>query len=93
MIFSIIVPVYNRPEEVKELMASLACQTDKGFEAVIVEDGSTITCKAEAEAFAPAVALQYFYKDNEGRSPARNFGMDHARRLLHFRRLRLHSSP
>ena len=77
--FSIIVPVYNRPEEVKELMASLACQTDRGFEAVIVEDGSTIPCKAEAEAYAPAVALQYFYKDNEGRSPARNFGMDHAR--------------
>ena len=79
MMFSIIVPVYNRPEEVKELMASLACQTDRGFEAVIVEDGSTIPCKAEAEAYAPAVALQYFYKDNEGRSPARNFGMDHAR--------------
>ncbi|MDE6512483.1 MAG: glycosyltransferase [Muribaculaceae bacterium] len=79
MMFSIIVPVYNRPEEVKELMASLACQTDSGFEAVIVEDGSTLPCKAEAEAYASAVALQYFYKDNEGRSPARNFGMDHAR--------------
>ena len=78
-LFSIIVPVFNRPDEVRELMASLACQTDRGFEAVIVEDGSTIPCKAEAEAFAPAVALQYFYKDNEGRSPARNFGMDHAR--------------
>lgn len=77
--FSIIVPVYNRPDEVKELMASLAQQTDRGFEAVIVEDGSTIPCRAEVEAFAPAVALQYFYKDNEGRSPARNFGMEHAR--------------
>lgn len=79
ILFSIIVPVYNRPDEVSELMASLAAQTDKGFEAVIVEDGSTIPCKAEAEAYAPAVALQYFYKDNEGRSPARNFGMDHAK--------------
>ncbi len=79
ILFSIIVPVYNRPDEVRELMASLAAQTDKGFEAVIVEDGSTITCKAEAEAFASEVALQYFYKDNEGRSPARNYGMDHAR--------------
>lgn len=77
-LFSIIVPVYNRPDEVKELMESLACQTDRGFEIVIVEDGSTITCKAEAEAYAPQVALQYFYKDNEGRSPARNYGMDHA---------------
>ncbi|MDE6650760.1 MAG: glycosyltransferase [Muribaculaceae bacterium] len=77
-LFSIIVPVYNRPDEVKELMASLACQTDHGFEVVIVEDGSTTPCKAEAEAYSPAVALQYFYKDNEGRSPARNYGMDHA---------------
>ncbi len=77
-LFSIIVPVYNRPDEIKELMESLASQTDNGFEVVIVEDGSSITCKAEAEAYAPQVALQYFYKDNEGRSPARNFGMDHA---------------
>lgn len=76
--FSIIVPVYNRPEEVAELMASLASQTDKGFEVVIVEDGSTISCKAACEAFAPQVALQYFYKDNEGRSPARNYGMERA---------------
>lgn len=79
ILFSIIVPVYNRPDEVKELMASLAAQTDKGFEVVIVEDGSTISCKAEAEAYASEVALQYFLKDNEGRSPARNFGMDNAR--------------
>lgn len=79
ILFSIIVPVYNRPDEVKELMASLAAQTDKGFEVVIVEDGSTISCKAEAEAYASEVALQYFLKDNEGRSPARNFGMDNAK--------------
>lgn len=78
-LFSIIVPVYNRPDEVAEMMASLARQTDHGFEVVIVEDGSSIPCKAEAEAYAPLVALQYFYKDNEGRSPARNFGMEHAR--------------
>lgn len=77
-IFSIIVPVYNRPDEVKELMASLACQTDHGFEVVIVEDGSTIPCKTEAEEYATVSALQYFYKDNEGRSPARNYGMEHA---------------
>lgn len=78
-LFSIIVPVYNRPDEVNELMASLAHQTDRGFEVVIVEDGSTINCKAEAEQYSPHVALQYFYKDNEGRSPARNYGMYHAR--------------
>lgn len=78
-VFSIIVPVYNRPDEVAELMASLAGQTDKGLEVVIVEDGSTIPCRAAAEAYSSEVALQYFHKDNEGRSPARNFGMEHAR--------------
>lgn len=79
LLFSIIVPVYNREEEVKELLESLARQSDKGFEAVIVEDGSTLPCRATAEAFAPEVDLQYFFKDNEGRSPARNYGMEHAR--------------
>ena len=44
LLFSIIVPVYNRPDEVAELLASLAVQTDRGFEIVIVEDGSTVRC-------------------------------------------------
>lgn len=79
LLFSIIVPVYNREEEVRELLESLVLQSDKGFEIVIVEDGSSLPCKATAEEYSSAVALQYFYKDNEGRSPARNYGMDHAR--------------
>ena len=44
LLFSLIVPVYNRPDEVADLLASLCDQTDKGFEVVIVEDGSTIPC-------------------------------------------------
>lgn len=44
MLFSIIVPVYNRPDEMADLLASLDAQTDRGFEIVIVEDGSTIPC-------------------------------------------------
>ena len=79
MLFSIIVPVYNRPDEVADLMASLAAQTDKGFEIVIVEDGSTVPCKEQAEKYSSACSLQYFYKDNEGRSIARNYGMDRAK--------------
>lgn len=79
LLFSIIVPVYNREDEVRELLESLARQSDNGFEVVIVEDGSTKPCKATAEAFASEVALQYYYKENEGRSPARNYGMDHAK--------------
>ncbi len=79
MLFSIIVPVYDRPDEIDDLLRSLARQTDKGFEAVIVEDGSKKPCKSVAEQYASAVDLQYFYKDNEGRSIARNYGMDRAR--------------
>ncbi|MCH5231618.1 MAG: glycosyltransferase [Muribaculaceae bacterium] len=76
--FSIIVPVYNRPQEVNELLDSLACQTDKDFELVLVEDGSTIPCSKEYEIFSDKVPIKYFHKSNEGRSIARNYGMDRA---------------
>ena len=87
ILFSIIVPVYNRPDEVADLLRSLEAQTDNGFEIVIVEDGSTIPCldydlshdgtmKAKGH---PTLRLQYFHKENEGRSIARNYGLEHAR--------------
>ena len=75
---SIIVPVFNRPAEVKELLKSLAGQTDRNFEVVIVEDGSTLPCKAECDAFAGRLDIRYLSKPNEGRSKARNYGMDNA---------------
>ncbi len=75
---SIIIPVYNRPDEIADLMASLAEQTDKNFEVVIVEDGSTVECKQEVEKHKGSVDYKYFYKGNEGRSIARNYGMDRA---------------
>lgn len=78
MRFSLIVPVYNRPDEIEDLLQSLSQQTDKGFELVIVEDGSTIPCRAQAERFASAFSIKYFFKENEGRSIARNYGMEHA---------------
>lgn len=77
-LFSIIVPVYNRPGEVKELLASLAAQTDKGFETVIVEDGSTVKCKEQCEAFKEKAYVKYYYKSNDGRSIARNYGIARA---------------
>lgn len=79
ILFSIIVPVYNRPDEVADLLASLAVQTDKEFELVIVEDGSTIRCDAPVRKYDGKIRLQYFYKENEGRSPARNFGIEKAK--------------
>lgn len=78
LIFSIIVPVYNRPDEVADLLGSLAAQTDRGFETVIVEDGSTVDCRRQCEAFSEKANVKYYYKENEGRSIARNYGLDRA---------------
>lgn len=78
-LISIIVPVYNRPDEVADLIASLKEQTDKNFELVLVEDGSTVPCRQQAEQASSEVNIQYHYRDNEGRSPARNYGMEVAR--------------
>lgn len=75
--FSVIVPVYNRIDEVEDLMASLEAQTCMNFEVVIVEDGSTMPCE-DAVRRHPGVRSKYFYKCNEGRSIARNYGMERA---------------
>ena len=77
--FSIIIPVYNRPDEVADLLDSLGRQTMRNFEAVLVEDGSTVPCSAQVDAArAAGLDVKYFAKDNEGRSIARNYGMERA---------------
>ncbi len=76
--FSVIVPVYNRIDEIRELLDSLAAQTIQNFEVIVVEDGSTEPCRETVEAFARCLDVKYHYKDNEGRSIARNYGMDRA---------------
>lgn len=79
MRFSIIIPVYNRIDEVEELLESLAAQTIHNFEAIIVEDGSTKPCESAVKKWqAKGLDVKYFYKENEGRSIARNYGMEHA---------------
>ena len=75
---SFIIPVYDRPDEIHDLLESMARQTDRDFEVVIIEDGSKVPCRKECEDFDGAVNLNYFYKDNEGRSIARNYGIDRA---------------
>lgn len=75
---SIIVPVYNRPDEINDLLKSLAEQSDPDFEIILVEDGSTVKCDDQARQFVSKLNLQYFYKENEGRSIARNYGIEHA---------------
>jgi len=76
--FSVIVPVYNRRDEVEDLLRSLSQQSDKDFEIILVEDGSTERCEDIALRYASELDLRYFYKSNEGRSIARNYGLEHA---------------
>jgi len=78
MKYSIIVPVFNRPDEVRELLDSLTQQTHKDFEVIIVEDGSKNTCKDVCEQFAGILDLHYYYKDNSGPGQSRNYGAERA---------------
>jgi len=77
--YSVIVPVYNRPDEVDELLESLSSQTFKDFEVVIVEDGSKITCKDVCDKYANILDLQYYYKENSGPGQSRNYGVERAK--------------
>ncbi|MDR2086192.1 MAG: glycosyltransferase [Dysgonamonadaceae bacterium] len=74
MFYSVIIPVYNRPNEVEELLCSLERQTYKNFEVIIVEDGSSIPCEAVVRKYAASFPIQYFYKPNSGPGLSRNFG-------------------
>lgn len=74
--FSVIVPVYNRVDEINDLLESLSAQTCRDFEVIIVEDGSTEPCGDLVRSFAGKVNVRYFFKTNEGRSIARNYGID-----------------
>ncbi len=76
--YSVIVPVYNRIDEVRDLLESLVCQTQKNFEVIIVEDGSTEPCEEIVDNYYGSFHLKYFYKSNEGRSIARNYGIERA---------------
>jgi glycosyltransferase involved in cell wall biosynthesis len=75
---SIIVPVFNRPDEVTELLESLSKQTDKDFEVLVIEDGSTLKCDEVCKAYEDKLNLHYYFKPNSGRSETRNYGMDRA---------------
>lgn len=80
LFFSFIVPVYNRPDEVKDLLDSLAIQTFKEpFEIVIVEDGSTIDSEKVIEEFRSRLTISYFKKLNSGPGDSRNYGMKRAK--------------
>jgi glycosyltransferase involved in cell wall biosynthesis len=77
--YSVIVPVYNRPNEVEELLHSLTKQQYTGFEVLVVEDGSSHTCEHVVEQYSGQFRIHYFRKPNTGPGPSRNFGYAHAR--------------
>jgi glycosyltransferase involved in cell wall biosynthesis len=77
--YSVIVPVFNRPEEVKELLESLTHQTHKNFEVILVEDGSTLSSKEVYEEYSDKLVIQYIFKQNSGPGPSRNVGFEKAR--------------
>ena len=78
MKYSIIVPVYNRPDEVDELLQSLCDQKAKDFEVLIVEDGSQRDCKAIVEKYHDRLDVKYFMKENSGPGQSRNYGAERA---------------
>jgi len=78
-LFSVIVPIYNRPIEMKELLESLLLQTYKNFEVLVIEDGSTETCEDYVKTFKDQLDIKYFYKDNSGQGFSRNYGYERAK--------------
>ena len=79
MYFSIIIPLYNRPQEIKELLQSLTLQNYSHFEVLVVEDGSTVRAKDIVESFAAQLNIKYYFKENAGQGFARNYGFERAK--------------
>jgi len=78
MRYSVIIPVYNRPEEVDELLHSLTKQTYKSFEVVIVEDGSDQPAEHIVEKYTDQLDISYYFKENSGQGFSRNYGFKRA---------------
>lgn len=76
MRYSVIIPVYNRPKEVDELLESLCAQTFIDFEVIVVEDGSDETSESICEKYKSRLDLKYFFKPNSGPGPSRNYGAE-----------------
>jgi glycosyltransferase involved in cell wall biosynthesis len=76
--FSFIIPVYNRPREIEELLESMVQQSNLNFEVIIVEDGSTIPCFDIVERFKNILDIKYYSKNNSGPGLTRNFGCEKA---------------
>ena len=79
MFFSFIIPVFNRPDEVEELLESLTRQSVKDFEVLVIEDGSSIPCEEVCRKYEERLDLHYFKKPNSGPGQSRNYGAERAK--------------
>lgn len=79
MRYSVIIPVYNRPDEVDELLQSLTRQSFKDFEVIVVEDGSSIPCKPVTEKYQELLDVHYYDKPNSGPGQTRNYGAERSK--------------
>ncbi len=77
--FSIIIPLYNRPQEIKDLLITLCLQTFKNFEVLVIEDGSSLKAEDIILDFYNKLNIRYFYKNNTGQGFSRNFGFEKAK--------------
>jgi glycosyltransferase involved in cell wall biosynthesis len=76
---SIIVAIFNRKDELTELLTSLSVQTDKDFEVIIVDDGSPVELLPTVNSFNELLEIQYFKKENSGPGLSRNYGAERAK--------------
>ncbi len=79
MFFSVIIPLYNRPREIDELLHSLTQQTYPRFEALVIEDGSKNDAREIVESYKDQLAVSYYFKENAGQGFARNYGFERAK--------------
>ncbi|GAA4091151.1 glycosyltransferase [Mucilaginibacter panaciglaebae] len=79
MFFSIIIPLYNRPQEIKELLETLTLQTYKNFEVLVIEDGSKDDAANIVKSFEAQLNVRYFVKENAGQGFARNYAFERAK--------------
>jgi glycosyltransferase involved in cell wall biosynthesis len=74
--YSFIIPVFNRPIEIDEILESLSNQTFKDFEVLIIEDGSTLKCNEVVNKYESKLNIRYFFKENSGQGFSRNYGFE-----------------
>lgn len=79
MFFSLIIPVYNRPDDMQVVLEGLADQTYQNFEVIVVESGSEIKSDKVVEQFQGQLNIHYYYKANDGQGFSRNYGMERAK--------------